>query len=115
MDEATIVVISTTFPDAATANACAEKLVGAGHAACAQVEGPVTSVYRWEGRVERAEEWRLVCKTSRAVGNACRAALLAAHPYDLPQLVWQECGASGAYADWVARSTPPVEPGGAAP
>lgn len=105
MDDATIVVISTTFPDAAAANACAERLVESGHAACAQVEGPVTTVYRWEGRVERGEEWRLVCKTSRAAGAACRKTLLAAHPYDLPQLVWQECRASAGYAAWVERST----------
>ncbi len=110
MDDATIVVISTTFPDSAAANACAERLVGAGLAACAQVEGPVSSTYRWEGRVERAEEWRLVCKTSRAAGASCREALEAAHPYDLPQLVWLECRASAGYAAWVERST-----GGTAP
>lgn len=110
MNEATIVVISTTFPDAAAANACAERLVEAGLAACAQVEGPVASTYRWEGRVERGEEWRLVCKTSRTTGAACRKALEAAHPYDLPQLLWQECRASAPYAAWVERSTGDAEP-----
>ena len=105
MDPATIVVITTTFPGADAARACAETLVAARLAACAQVEGPVVSVYRWEGAVERADEWRLLCKTSRAAGEACRAALVAAHPYRLPQVTWAEMHATADYAAWVERST----------
>lgn len=105
MDGVTIVVITTTFPDQAAARGVAEWLVASRLAACVQVEGPLTSTYRWGGSIERTEEWRVVCKTSSASGEACRGALLARHPYDLPQVTWQELRAGADYAAWVERST----------
>jgi len=112
MDEATIVVITTTFPDAAAARGCAERLVGAGLAACVQVDGPLTAVYRWAGAVERAEEWRVTCKVPARCREACLAALVDLHPYEVPQLLWHESRASAAYVAWAegATGTPPQAP-----
>jgi periplasmic divalent cation tolerance protein len=103
-DRPTLVELRTTFPDRDTAVACAERLVRDGVAACVQVDGPVASVYAWRGAVERAEEWRCTCKTSPGRAAACRAAITAGHPYDVPELIETVVAGTAAYAAWVRDS-----------
>lgn len=104
MEEPTIVEIRTTFGDRAAAEACAGMLVRGRLAACVQIDGPVVSTYVWRDAVETADEWRCTCKTTPGRASACRAAIVAAHPYDLPEVVEVRLGASAAYADWVRES-----------
>jgi periplasmic divalent cation tolerance protein len=99
-----IVELRTTFPDRESALACAERLVRERLAACVQVEGPITSVYRWQGAVETAAEFRCTCKTSREHATACMQAILAMHPYQTPELIVTETRAAPAYAGWVLAS-----------
>lgn len=98
-----LIEITTTFDDREAATVCGRSLVEAGLAACVQVDGPVMSVYRWQGALETAEEWRCTCKTLPAARDACVAAILAAHPYDTPQLVVTAVGATSAYAAWARQ------------
>jgi len=104
MDE--LILILTTMPDDDRAAGLARTLVEERLAACVNVLGPMTSFYRWEGRVEVAAERQVVMKTTRAnlVGLADR--LRALHPYDLPEFVVIDAAASEAYAKWVRDSTP---------
>jgi len=99
-----LVRIETTFPSRNAAEACADRLVAKRLAACVQVEGPVESRYRWQGSVERAQEWRCVCKTAPAVADACRAAIEQLHPYQTPELIVARVTAAPAYAAWVRES-----------
>jgi periplasmic divalent cation tolerance protein len=101
MTDATILAISSTFASRAKAEACGRRLVEAGVAACAQVDGPVSSIYRWRHAIDVAEEWRMTCKTAPVLEAACVAALLAAHDYELPQVTIAHLSASPAYAAWV--------------
>ena len=100
----TVVEIRTMFSSRADAEACAARLVGARLAACVQIDGPVTSVYRWAGEVQTADEYRCTCKTSPGRAEACAAALLEDHGYELPELVACVTFASPAYAEWVRAS-----------
>jgi len=104
MDE--LILILTTMPDDDRAAGLARTLVEERLAACVNVLGPMTSFYRWEGRVEVAAERQVVMKTTRAnlVGLADR--LRALHPYDLPEFVVIDAAGSEAYAKWVRDSTP---------
>lgn len=101
-------VVRTTYPDRAVAEDRAARLVADRVAACVQLQGPVSSTYRWDGIVERAEEWVCECKTSAAALESCIAAIRAAHPYALPQIVWEEASATADFAAWVAESTAPL-------
>lgn len=87
------------------AEAIAEALVCDGLAACVQITGPITSVYRWQGAVERAEEWLLLAKTTAERYEALEAAILAMHSYDVPEVVAVpiERG-SEAYLRWLSES-----------
>lgn len=95
-------------PDDATAGRIAEVLVGERLAACVQVLPGVTSVYRWQGKVERARETLLLVKTARDRFDAMAARITELHPYEVPEVVAADIVAGlPAYLDWVARETAP--------
>lgn len=100
-DRDAVVEIRTTFASQDDARACAERLVRERFAACVQVDGPITSIYRWEGMLETAHEFRCTCKTSRRRATDCTAAILAMHPYQTPELIVTQTLATPAYAAWV--------------
>ena len=67
--------------------------------------GPVTSIYRWNGKVEQDAEQQLVIKTTIACLEALEARVKALHPYDVPEfLVLRPAGGSDAYLAWVRDS-----------
>jgi periplasmic divalent cation tolerance protein len=79
-----------------------------GHlAACAQVEGPITSHYHWEGKLEQTQEFRICFKY--LPGNASQLSTWVHnhHPYAIPE--WIEISAENVgekYLSWaMANST----------
>ncbi|MEI6240190.1 MAG: divalent-cation tolerance protein CutA [Planctomycetia bacterium] len=97
----TVVEIRTAFSRQDRAAACARRLIDARLAACVQIDGPVTSVYRWQGEVETAEEYRCTCKTSSMRAAACMDDILANYEYETPEVIATVVRASISYAAWV--------------
>ena len=56
-------------------------------AACAQVAGPITSTYWWEGKIEEAEEWFCIMKSRKDLYDGLEKAIQDIHPYDVPEIV----------------------------
>lgn len=75
----------TTLPTRADADKLATEVVARGLAVCAQVEGPIVSHYLWQGRLERAEEFRLCLKCLPDKVSALEKYVLAAHSYETPE------------------------------
>lgn len=101
-----VVAVLTTTDTAEKAEGLATGAVAARVAACAQVGGPVVSVYRWEGAVETAREWQVLFKTAAARYEALEAWLTAAHDYDTPEIIATPVvRGSAAYLEWVERET----------
>jgi periplasmic divalent cation tolerance protein len=99
---AEIVLILTTVPDTNAGEAVARALVDERLAACVNVLPAMTSVYRWQGVVERATEHQIVIKTTRARVAAVQARLGQLHSYDLPEfLVLAVAAGSPGYLDWI--------------
>jgi Uncharacterized protein involved in tolerance to divalent cations len=96
-----LILILTTMPDDARAAELARTLVDERLAACVNVHGPMTSIYRWKGAVEREAERQLVIKTSRDRTDALQTRLRELHPYELPEFVIVAAEGSDAYAGWV--------------
>ncbi len=98
----------TTVATADDANRLAREAVELRLAACVQVEGPISSHYRWEGRIESTQEYRLLLKFLPEQAAALEAWIRARHPYDTPE--WVVGGAyhvSEKYLSWArATSTP---------
>lgn len=97
----TVVEIRTTFSSQDRAAACARRLIDERLAACVQIDGPMTSVYRWRGAVETTREFRCTCKTSEIRAAACVTAILSSHEYETPEMIVTVAQASPAYAAWV--------------
>ncbi|MCC3771065.1 divalent-cation tolerance protein CutA [Streptomyces sp. UNOC14_S4] len=98
-------VVTTTTDTEKKARALATELVGERLAACAQVY-PISSVYRWEGKVEQGEEWRLDLKTRADLVEPLSARITALHGYDTPEIIAVPVTAGGeAYLKWVAEET----------
>ncbi|MFD4372112.1 divalent cation tolerance protein CutA [Streptomyces sp. NPDC058486] len=101
-----IVTVRTTTDARAKADALARGAVEARLAACAQISGPVTSVYHWRGAIETTEEWEVVLKTTEARYRALEAHLIAAHDYETPEiLATRVTRVAEGYARWVEKET----------
>jgi periplasmic divalent cation tolerance protein len=94
--------IVTTFPTRSSADEAARVLVNRRLAACAQVGGPITSAYRWQGAIESAEEFTLTLKTRRELFNAVATAIRELHTYEVPEiLAFDVVAGSDAYLKWI--------------
>lgn len=104
-DTAAAVVVTTTDSEAA-ARKLAAGAVEARLAACAQVLGPITSVYRWEGATHTDPEWRVEIKTAADRVDALTEHLKAHHSYDEPEVIATPVtGGSAGYLSWVVDET----------
>jgi periplasmic divalent cation tolerance protein len=101
---AALCLILTTVATREDAQRLAHAMVEQRLAACAQISA-IESVYRWDGALQCEPEWRLLFKTTEAARTALQAALLAAHPYELPAIVALPMEAQAAFADWVDAET----------
>ncbi|MBS0194058.1 MAG: divalent-cation tolerance protein CutA [Proteobacteria bacterium] len=102
-------LVLCTCPDEASALSLAEALVGERLAACVNVLPRSRSVYRWEGRIERAEEVLMLIKTTATRFPALRARIVALHPYTLPEVLALEAmDGLAAYLGWIEAETTPT-------
>jgi len=100
-----VVLVLTTLPDSEAASALAQQAIDARLAACVTELGTVKSRYRWNGKVEAAEELQLLFKTSLARGNELTQFIEANHPYETPEIVSWQADASAAYGQWITAET----------
>ncbi len=95
-------VVLMTAGSREEADKIANALVTELFAACVNVLPGVTSVYRWEGEVQRDQEWLLVAKSTREVLDDLVRRVQALHSYDLPEVIaLPVVGGSEAYLRWV--------------
>jgi periplasmic divalent cation tolerance protein len=101
----------TTVAKRQDAEILAREAVRQNLAACVQIDGPITSVYRWEGRVEQAEEFRLQFKFLPQQRAALSALVHARHPYATPEWVVVDVTEVGEkYLSWAGAlpTNPPL-------
>jgi periplasmic divalent cation tolerance protein len=97
--------VTTTLPDRDAAHRLGRRLVEERLAACAQVVGPVSSVYWWQGEVEAAGEWYCHLKTVASRVEALMARIRELHPYDTPEILAVPVSeADAAYLRWLTDS-----------
>src|SRR5689334_7707338 len=75
----------TTVANRADADRLATDTIARNLAVCVQIDGPISSHYRWEGKVEQADEFRLLFKCLPEQLPALEQSVLGAHPYDTPE------------------------------
>jgi periplasmic divalent cation tolerance protein len=78
-------------------------------AACVQIIGPISSVYRWQGQIETAEEWQCWIKTTRDRFSAVEQAIRELHTYSVPEiLAIPVVAGSSAYLQWLEEQVADV-------
>lgn len=108
MPRAAILVL-TQMPDATSAQTLARALIESRLAACVSVGATVGSLYHWRGQIEMAQEVPVVVKTIDDAYPAVEAAILAQHPYELPEIIAIPItDGLAAYLDWIDRETRPI-------
>ena len=79
--------VITSAATKADAQAIATAVVGKRLAACAQVIGPITSTYWWQGNIETAEEWLCIMKSRQDLYDELEQAIRQVHPYKVPEIL----------------------------
>jgi len=104
MSSDVLVVLSTLPLD--KADAIAETLVTERLAACVNLVGPVRSVYRWDGALQKDSELLAIIKTTVARYDEMSTRLRALHPYEVPEILALPVGTGyHRYLDWVRGET----------
>jgi periplasmic divalent cation tolerance protein len=98
-------LVLTTAGTPEEANKIAEGLVQRRLAACVNIIGPIASVYRWKEKLERAEEWLLLIKTTAGAADTLGDAIKELHSYELPECVVVPIeGGSEEYLAWIGEN-----------
>lgn len=101
-------VCLVTVPDETTGLDLARSLVEERLAACVNCLPEVTSVYRWQGRVESDSEALLIIKTTASLVDRLVQRVIELHPYDLPEVIALPVAAGlKGYLAWVGQETGP--------
>jgi periplasmic divalent cation tolerance protein len=81
------IIVYTTCPDEAIAKRISDAVVQQRLAACVHRFPAGTSVFEWEGRIEEESEILLMIKTKEKLYAPLEEAILASHPYDVPEII----------------------------
>jgi periplasmic divalent cation tolerance protein len=101
-------IVLSTSGSQEEARAIARALVERRLAACVNIISSLESVYRWQEKVDSAQEWLLVIKTTEAAFPKVRDAIAELHSYDLPECVTLAIeDGSTEYLKWIEESVQP--------
>jgi periplasmic divalent cation tolerance protein len=98
--------------DAAAAERLAAAAVSERLAACAQILGPISSHYRWQGQAQHAQEWLCLLKTRADLYPRLEQCIRRNHAYQVPEIVALPLAAGEAsYFDWMNQELLPPDAG----
>jgi len=99
-------VIYSTTDTIDTAKSIARSLVKERLVACVHIIPTIESIYRWQGKIEEADECVLIAKTSERNVNKVMQKIRSLHPYEVPEIiVIPPVGGLKEYLDYVEEET----------
>ncbi len=100
-----VCLVLCNVPDESTARTIADILIKRQLAACVNILPAIYSCYRWEGKIETAQEYPLLIKTLQSAYPALEQTLQALHPYEVPEIIAIPLNAGlPAYLAWVGAN-----------
>lgn len=98
-------IVLCTCPSNKVANDIAETLVKQSIAACVNIISNVTSVYQWQGSIERDTETQLIIKSKTAIFEQLADTITQLHPYDVPEIIAVDISNGNQdYLTWLDKS-----------
>ena len=102
------IVVMITSPDREEARRIADALLEKRQAACVGIYPQGESFFRWQGKLDRAEEFLLIAKTAGDLLEPLIATVQSLHSYEVPEIVALPiAGGSREYLDWLAGEVSP--------
>jgi len=103
---AELLLVLTNTPTREEALQIASAAVERHLAAAIHILGPITSIYRWKGKIETTEEWHCLIKTTRELYDTVEQVIHEFHSYALPAiLAWPVLTGSQSYLRWMEQET----------
>jgi len=100
--EETYVIVLVTTGSKQEAEKIARHLINERLIACANIIGPVSSLFHWSGKIEHAEEYLMLLKSRMSLFHTLAEAVKAFHSYEVPEiLVLPVIGGSEVYLNWL--------------
>ena len=81
------ILVQTTLSSREAADKLAREITASKLSACSQIDGPITSIYWWQGKLEEGQEWRCTLKTSPRLYQQLEQKLKEIHPYETPEII----------------------------
>ena len=101
-----VVSVYCIFGSAEEAGQIGRTVVEERLAACINILAPCRSIYRWQGKIEEADEVPAILKTSTSKADQLVARIAALHSYEVPAIaVWPIDRLLAPYAEWVEAET----------
>jgi len=95
-------IVTTTLERQEHAEELARALLENRLVACAQIHGPVKSLYHWKDDIAESIEFVLSVKTFESLYPEVEALLLEQHPYDVPEIIAEHLTkVSDGYLGWM--------------
>jgi len=82
-----VLVILVTAVNQEEARKIGKEMVNAKLAACANIIPRIQSIYRWKGKVVKAQEVLIILKSTRPRYRALEKAIKAMHTYETPEII----------------------------
>ena len=96
------IVVLVTTSSKQEAEVIVQRLIEARLIACGNIVGPVTSLFRWSGKLERAEEYLALLKSRKNLFGRVEEAVKAIHSYEVPEILALEVvNGSKQYLNWL--------------
>lgn len=100
------IIVITSLPDRPRATSLVQKLVEERLAACVNVLGDCTSIYRWQEKTESANEVPVLIKTLAQHYSSVERLIKSTHPYELPEIIAVPISSGlPEYLNWIAGET----------
>jgi periplasmic divalent cation tolerance protein len=100
-----VLIAFCTFPNAEVAEKVANTVVEQHLAACANILPGIRSVYRWEGKVESADEVLVLFKLAAPRYAEFESKIRSVHPYEVPEIIAVPIkNGLPTYLEWVKES-----------
>lgn len=102
------ILVATTTDSSSVAEKLTRQLVEERLVACGQIEGPIQAIYRWQGKLEQASEYRCVFKTDRRLWSKLVHRIQELHNYDVPEIIGTDLtDITNSYSEWMQAQLGP--------
>ena len=98
--------ITTTSDKKEILQSIGSRLIEARLAACVQISGPLESIFRWNGKIDTAQEWSCTIKSVAQHQVTIQSTIQEIHNYEEPEIIIQQIsGGSQGYLNWIKQQT----------